>query len=73
MINAFMQTRVSSSRLPSKVLKNLHGLPMFVQQAKRIQQCKKIDKLIVITSTEKSDDILEVICKENNLLCFRGD
>lgn len=73
MINAFMQTRVSSTRLPNKVIKNLEGLPMFVQQAKRILQCKKIDKLIVITSTEKSDDILEAICKENDLLCFRGD
>jgi len=68
-----MQTRVSSTRLPNKVIKNLEGLPMFVQQAKRILQCKKIDKLIVITSTEKSDDILEIICKENDLLCFRGD
>ena len=68
-----MQTRVSSTRLPNKVIKNLKGLPMFVQQAKRILQCKKIDKLIVITSTEKSDDILEAICKENDLLCFRGD
>ena len=68
-----MQTRVSSTRLPNKVIKNLEGLPMFVQQAKRILQCKKIDKLIVITSTEKSDDILEAICKENDLLCFRGD
>jgi len=68
-----MQTRVSSTRLPNKVIKNLQGLPMFVQQARRIQQCKTIDKLIVITSTNKSDDILEFICKENDLLCFRGD
>ncbi|WP_064662624.1 glycosyltransferase family protein [Pseudoalteromonas sp. MQS005] len=72
MINAFMQARTGSTRLPNKVLKNLQGLPMFIQQAKRVQRAKLVDNLVIVTSTDESDDIIEQLCNENNLLCFRG-
>lgn len=72
MILAILQARVSSTRLPGKVLKTLQGKPMISHQIDRILKSKKIDKLIIATSTDKSDDSLETIAKNINVDCFRG-
>lgn len=58
MILAILQGRLSSTRLPGKVLEELHGKPMILQQIDRIQHSKKIDKLVVATSEHSSDDQL---------------
>lgn len=67
-----VQARCSSTRLPNKVLKELDGYPMFVYQAKRIIDSKKINKLVVATSRSTSDDLIEEACKDFQLECFRG-
>jgi spore coat polysaccharide biosynthesis protein SpsF len=72
MILAILQARMSSTRLPGKVLKILQGKPMISHQIDRISRSKKIDKLIIATSTDKSDDSLETIAKNTNVDCFRG-
>ena len=69
---AILQARMSSSRLPGKVLKELLGKPMLLQQIERIQSSRLIDVLIVATSKEKEDDPIEKMCKESNILCYRG-
>lgn len=70
---AILQARMSSSRLPGKVLKPLANLPMLVQQSKRILQSSQIDKLIIATSVNPEDDEIVIACKKFNLECFRGD
>ena len=70
---AIIQARMSSSRLPGKVLKPLAGKAMIWHIYQRALKCKLVDKVIIATSTEKSDDPLAVFCKENNLNVFRGD
>jgi spore coat polysaccharide biosynthesis protein SpsF len=72
MILAILQARMSSTRLPGKVLKILQGKPMISHQIDRILKSKKIDKLIIATSNEKSDDSLETIAKNSNVDYFRG-
>lgn len=72
MILAILQARVSSSRLPEKVLKQLLGVPMLLRQVERLNKSRKIDQLLVATSTEPSDDPIESLCKENNIACYRG-
>jgi spore coat polysaccharide biosynthesis protein SpsF len=72
MILAILQARMSSTRLPGKVLKILQGKPMISHQIERISKSKKIDKLIIATSNEKSDDSLDTIAKSSNVVCFRG-
>lgn len=69
---AILQARMSSSRLPGKVLKPLAGKPMLLQQIERINRSKLIDKLIVATSTDYSDDAIVEMCKKNNILYYRG-
>ena len=67
-----IQARMSSSRLPGKVLKLLAGEPMLVRIHDRLLQCKHIDKVIVATSTELSDDSIFDLCKIRNIDVFRG-
>lgn len=73
MILAILQARMSSSRLPGKVSKNILGKPMLVRQIERLSKSKLIDKIIVATSIEASDNELETFCKDNNIECFRGN
>jgi len=58
MILGILQARISSRRLPGKVLKPLQGKPMLVRQIERIQRAKRIDKLVMATSSESTDDSL---------------
>lgn len=70
---AILQARMSSSRLPNKVLKEINGIPLLKYEVERILKSKKIDKLIIATSIDSSDDKIEEFSKENNIDVFRGD
>ncbi|MCX6827207.1 MAG: glycosyltransferase family protein [candidate division Zixibacteria bacterium] len=73
MILAILQARVSSSRLPGKVLKPILGEPMLQRQLERLANSKLIDKLVVATSEQTSDDALEELCHRLGKEFFRGD
>ena len=70
---ALLQARSDSKRLPKKVLKNILDKPMIIHQLKRTSKSKLIDKLILLTSDEKSDDELSTIVSKNKFNVFRGD
>lgn len=72
MILAILQARVSSSRLPGKVLKPILGVPMFLRQIERLQRSELIDQFMVATSLEPSDDPIENACRANGTRVFRG-
>lgn len=72
MIAAILQARMSSIRLPGKVLKPILGRPMIGLQIERLKRLKSIDSLIVATSDHSSDDELELVCEELGVRCFRG-
>ena len=72
MILAILQARVSSTRLPGKVLKNIINKPMLLRQIERIRRTKLIDKLIVATSLDLTDNPIERLCKENDIAYYRG-
>jgi len=73
MILALLQARCSSSRLPGKVLKPILGKPMLLHQIERLSNSQMIDKLVVATSNDISDDAIEKMCLDNNIEVFRGD
>ncbi|MBU1587366.1 MAG: glycosyltransferase family protein [Actinobacteria bacterium] len=58
MILAILQGRLSSTRLPGKVLAPVLGEPMIVRQLERLSASNEIDALVVATSTDPSDDPL---------------
>jgi spore coat polysaccharide biosynthesis protein SpsF len=67
-----VQARCSSTRLPNKILLPLAGETLLFRQLERISYSKLKGKIIVATSTDNSDDIIEKICDEKNFTCFRG-
>lgn len=72
-VNAFIQARLSSSRLPGKVLKSLAGKPVLQHVIERVSQADFVDKVVLVTSTDVSDDAIEAFCQEIDCAYFRGD
>lgn len=69
---AILQARVSSTRLPEKVLAPVLGAPMLLRQIERIRGSRRIDQLAVATSNDPSDDPLEELCRGADVTCYRG-
>jgi spore coat polysaccharide biosynthesis protein SpsF len=72
MILAILQARVSSTRLPGKVLKTIVGKPMVLHQLERLRRVRSFDKLVVATSTEESDLPLVELCRREKIECYAG-
>lgn len=70
---AILQARMSSSRLPGKVLADLVGAPMILRQIERVSRAQRISRLIVATSTRPDDDVLAKTLKDANVEVVRGD
>jgi len=72
MILGILQARASSRRLPGKVLKPILGRPMLERQIERLRRARRLDKLVVATSTDASDDAIAALCQSLATDCFRG-
>ena len=70
---AILQARTSSSRLPGKVLLPLMGEPMILFQLDRLRRCNLIDRLVLATSNDPSDDDLADQVAKAGVTVFRGD
>ena len=68
-----LQARMESTRFPGKVLADIHGIPMLAYQINRLKQCKKIDEIIIATTTKISDDEVEKLGKKLGIEVFRGE
>jgi spore coat polysaccharide biosynthesis protein SpsF len=71
-INISIEARMTSSRLPGKVLKSIKGVPALEIMIGRVKQSKLFDKIIVATTINKEDDEIVNWCKKNNIDYFRG-
>jgi spore coat polysaccharide biosynthesis protein SpsF len=72
MILAILQARMSSSRLPGKVLMPLADAPMIVRQIERLRRARRIDQIVVATSTEPEDDAIERVVRREGIAVHRG-
>lgn len=67
-----LQARVSSSRLPGKVLRPLLGEPMIARQIERLRRARRLDALVLATSTDPSDDALARWAEGAAVPVYRG-
>ncbi len=72
-VAAIIEARMTSSRLPGKVLLD-SGLnkPLLLCLIERIRKVKRIDKVIIATTNNKKDNKIIKFCEENNVSFFRG-
>ncbi|MDA8532803.1 glycosyltransferase family protein [Candidatus Pelagibacter bacterium] len=70
---AIVQARMSSSRLPGKVMMKLVNKPVLAHIVERLSYCKMIENIVVATTTETSDDLVKDYCTNNKIDCYRGD
>ncbi len=59
---AIIQGRMSSSRLPGKILANIAGQPMLSRVMIRTARAKTLDQIIFATTTDASDDPVAEYC-----------
>ena len=69
---AVIQARMSSTRLPGKVLMPLIGKPVLAHVVERVHSCQTIEEVIVATSTDATDDAIATWCQSEAVSCFRG-
>lgn len=72
MMVGIVQARFSSSRLPGKVLAPILGQPMLARQIERVRRARRIDRLVVATSDDTTDDPVADLANDLEVPCFRG-
>lgn len=69
---AIIQARMGASRLPGKVLLDIAGKPMLAWVTTRVRLAKKIDEIVVATTTDAADDAIVGYCQSSGIEVFRG-
>ena len=72
MIAAIIQARMGSSRLPNKVLMDIHGKPSLKFMIDRVAKSKYIEKIIIATTRDERDKVIVDFCIKNNILFYCG-
>ena len=70
---ATIQARMTSSRLPGKVLMDLVGRPVLAHMIERHRRSKFTDEVVVATTINKTDDPIIELCKKMNCPFYRGN
>lgn len=72
MIVAVLQARMSSSRLPGKVMRPILDRPMIGLQLERIRRAKELDRIVVATSDQRGDDPVAEYAASEGVEVHRG-
>lgn len=74
MIGCIIQARMSSERLPGKVLMNIEeDCTILNSVIEQVMYSNFIEKIVVATTTDKIDDKIEEFLKKKQVSCFRGE
>lgn len=74
-IVAIIQARMSSTRLPGKVLSEIAGTPMLARIIARVSATPDIDEIVLATTLAPEDNVLAewMFSNYRNEKCFRGN
>lgn len=73
MILAILQARMSSTRMPGKVMAPVLGEPMIWRQIERMRRARSLSRIVVATSSAPSDDALAGFLLGRGVSVYRGD
>jgi spore coat polysaccharide biosynthesis protein SpsF len=71
-VMAFLQARMSSTRLPGKVLMQIHGQSMLERAIRRLRASPAIDEVAVLTTRLREDDVVVAEAQRLNARFYRG-
>jgi spore coat polysaccharide biosynthesis protein SpsF len=71
-ILAVLQARMSSTRLPGKVMADVAGAPMILRQIERLKRARLLDRIVVATSTHDGDTPLVEVVEAAGVPVHRG-
>ena len=69
---ASFEARMGSSRLPGKVIADVGGRVALDRLVERLRACRRLDDIVLATSTAAQDDVLEDWAKSAGLAIHRG-
>ena len=72
-IIAIIQGRMSSKRLPGKILLDIGGEPMLTRVVQRVRRTRLVSQVVVATTADPSDDPVVNFCQDRGIPCFRGN
>jgi spore coat polysaccharide biosynthesis protein SpsF len=72
-IVATIEARMTSSRLPGKVLLPANSKPMLEHLVNRLRQVKSIDEIVLATTINHTDDSLVAFAEDQKITTFRGN
>jgi spore coat polysaccharide biosynthesis protein SpsF len=67
-----VQARTESTRLPGKVLMPLANRPLLHRMLQRVLAANTPSAVVVATTLDRADDVVETLAKEAGVPCFRG-
>ncbi len=68
----FIPVRIGSTRLPRKALMEIKGKTLIEHLIDRVKAAKHPDFVVLNTTTEAENDVIEDIAKTSGVRCFRG-
>jgi spore coat polysaccharide biosynthesis protein SpsF len=69
---AIIQARMTSSRLPGKILMEVLGKPLLWYELERLRRIKRLDEILVATTENASDNPVADFCRANGQPFYRG-
>lgn len=70
---AITQARMTSTRLPRKVMLEVCGKTLLQHHIERVQRAKTVDEVVVATTVNAADDAIASLCAKLDVRCVRGD
>lgn len=71
-VAAIIQARMTSTRLPGKVLMEVMERPLLSYQIERLRYSKLIKSIIIATTVNKEDDPIVELCQKEDIAFYRG-
>src|SRR5215467_2290407 len=71
-IAAIIEARMTSTRLPGKVLLPANGKPMLQHLIGRLKRVDSLDRIVLATTVNATDDKLAAFAAAQDIACFRG-
>lgn len=71
-IAAIVQARMTSTRLPGKVLKEVLHKPLLSYQLERLRRVRNVDEIIIATTVNETDQPIVDWCQRESVPVYRG-